>query len=146
MMALDAADRVHRENQPKSQALAEAMTSMSPAPGQGTADQIRGVREKQMEEVDLLTDHYCALLRSQGENYETLVRNAYGTSQNYAVFLLRLEEAEKAVNQAAIRDLSSQVENLPNAISKMEQALALVRTQEAQRIFPRPAVSVPVKS
>lgn len=132
-MALDVADKICRENQPKPEALAAARVSVSPGPG--TGDQTTGVREKQMKEVDLLTDHYCALLRTPGENYQTLIRNAYGTLQNYSDFLGKLEEAEREVNLATIRDLGSQVENLPNTISKMEQSLARVRSQEAQRIF-----------
>lgn len=132
-MALGVADRICRENQPKPEALAGARVSLVSDPGTGGPK--TAVREKQMEEVDLLTDHYCSLLVTSGENCESLIRNAYGTLQNYTDFLSRLEEAEREVNMATIRDLGSQVENLPNTISRMEQALARVRSEEAQRIF-----------
>jgi len=92
------------------------------------------IRMKQMNEINLLLDHYLKLFEAEGKNYKSLVKNAYQTQDNYRTFLQQLTAAEKAVNQAALQTVGKS-ETAHEIISEMENATESIRTEEAKIIF-----------
>lgn len=91
------------------------------------------IRERQLSEIHILLDHYLKLFREQGENYETLVFNAYQTREAYAAFLDRLQTAEQAVNQAALETLGPR--GNPEMVARMEKTYDRLRRTSAEKIF-----------
>ena len=92
------------------------------------------IRMKQMNEINLLLDHYLKLFEAEGKNYKSLVKNAYQTQDNYRTFLQQLTAAEKAVNQAALQTVGES-ETAHEIISEMENVTERIRTEEAKIIF-----------
>lgn len=92
------------------------------------------IRMKQMNEINLLLDHYLKLLEAEGKKYGSLIKNAYQTQDNYRTFLQQLTAAEKAVNQAALQTVGKS-ETAHEIISEMENATESIRTEEAKIIF-----------
>lgn len=92
------------------------------------------IRMKQMNEINLLLDHYLKLLEAEGKNYKSLLKNAYQTQDNYRTFLQQLTAAEKAVNQAALQTVGKS-ETAHEIISEMENTTEGIRTEEAKIIF-----------
>jgi hypothetical protein len=91
------------------------------------------IRQKQMKEIELLIDHYCRLLNAEGKDYLSMMKNAYATRKDYAVFLKQLEQVEKEVNRAAAQTLRTS--SAPEIVIKMEGATERLRAAEAERIF-----------
>lgn len=91
------------------------------------------IRHKQLREIDLLVDHYCRLLKAEGEDYASLVANSYWSHNDYKVFLEELSGAEKEVNFAAVQTLGSQADT--EILSRIEKASDRIRTAAAQRTF-----------
>ena len=92
------------------------------------------VRRKQMNEINLLLDHYLKLLEAEGRSYESLVKNAYQTQDNYEVYLHELMLAEKAVNQTALQTVGK-TEDAYELVSGMEKAAERIRMEQAAKIF-----------
>ena len=92
------------------------------------------IRRRQMEEINLLIDHYLKLLEAEGRTYESLVKNTYPTKNDYEAFLRQLTSAEKAVNKAAIQTVGK-TETASVIISEMEEATESARAAEAEKIF-----------
>ncbi len=91
------------------------------------------IRQKQLKEINLLIDHYCRLLRAEGENYASLVINAYQAREPFTNFLAQLKEVEKEVNLAAMQTLRSRAD--PELVARMEETTDRVRMAAAQKIF-----------
>jgi hypothetical protein len=91
------------------------------------------IRRKQMKEVELLIEHYCRLLRAEGKNFSSLVKNAYRNEEEYIAFLEDLKKAEKEVNRAAKQTLRTHTAS--EIVSKMEEATERIRIAETRRIF-----------
>lgn len=91
------------------------------------------IRRKQIQEIDLLIDHYCKLLSVEGDKHKSLVVNAYQSLENYTAFLGQLKEIEKEVNSAALQTLGTR--GNPETVSKIEEAANRVRMAIAQKIF-----------
>jgi biotin synthase-like enzyme len=91
------------------------------------------IRQKQLEEVHLLIDHYCRLLQAEGEGYPTLVAHAYNTLNRYNSFLEELKGAEEEVNRAALKTLGSQADT--ETLSRIEAASYQMRLETARKIF-----------
>jgi len=92
------------------------------------------IRMKQMNEINLLLDHYLRLIEAEGKNYKSLLKNAYQTQDNYRTFLQQLAAAEKAVNQAALQTVGTS-ETAHEIISEMEEVTGKIRTEEAKIVF-----------
>jgi len=134
-LALEAARDIMKEGQPRRDVLAQIEDKTSDI----LAADKRGVyaekiRRKQMNEINLLVDHYLKLLEAEGKSYESLVKNAYQTRDNYEAFLRELTLAEKAVNRAAIQTMG-RTQTASELISMMEKATERIRTEEAEKIF-----------
>ena len=91
------------------------------------------IRQKQLKEMDLLIEHYSRLLRAEGKDYPSMVRNAYQTREGYGDFLRELEEAEQEVYRAATQTVKTS--SAREIASRMEEAAARVRRAEMDRIF-----------
>ena len=91
------------------------------------------IRQKQLKEINLLIDHYCRLLNAEGENYASLVINAYQAPESYSNFLTQLKASEKEVNLAAMQTLGSRAD--PELVTRMEETTDRVRTAAARKIF-----------
>ena len=103
------------------------------------ADEKKGIysekiRRKQVNEINLLLDHYLKLLEAEGNSYESLVRNAYQTQDKYQTFLNELTLAEKAVNRTALQTVG-RTETAHEIIAGMEKATEELRAEQAEKIF-----------
>jgi hypothetical protein len=86
-----------------------------------------------MEEIELLLDHYSKLFGVEGEDFDALVRNAYGSRQNYLFFHERLKSAEIKVSDAARKTLGSRAD--VNTLSRIEKATEEIRQSQIKKIF-----------
>ncbi len=91
------------------------------------------IRYQQMNEIKLLFDHYRKLLVAEGEDYDTLMRNAYGNHQNYFIFHEQLKSAEKKVSDAARQTLGSKADI--DTLLRIENATEEIRQSQIERIF-----------
>jgi hypothetical protein len=95
------------------------------------------VRRKQLQEIELLIDHYTEVLRSDKDRYEERIRACYPTKKKYQSFLNRLQEAEHAVIQAAVSSLRKGSKKERAAwFKKVEEASRNARMEEVKGIFP----------
>ena len=134
-LALDAALDIIKEGQSRQDVLARIDDKTRDI----MATDMKGIysekiRRKQMNEINLLLDHYLKLLEAGGNSYESVVKNAYQTRDNYEAFLRELTLTEKAVNRAAIQTVGK-TETASELISGMEKATEGIRTKEAEKIF-----------
>lgn len=134
-LALDAALDIMKNDQSRQDVLAriEDRTSDLLAADRGGVYSDK-IRRQQMNEINLLLDHYLKLLDAQGNNYQSLVKDAYQTQDNYTAFLRELTLAEKAVNRVAIQTVG-RGEAASELVSGMEKAAERIRIEEAQKIF-----------
>jgi len=91
------------------------------------------IRQKQLKEIHLLIDHYCRLLQVEGQDYASLVLNAYQARESFIGFLAQLKEVEKEVNLAAMQTLQSRAD--PELVARMEETTDRVRMAAARKIF-----------
>lgn len=88
----------------------------------------------QMEAVELLIDHYGKLLGSDGDNYYSLVKNAYNTRENYEAYLSRLASAEEEVDRAIIERLGES-EALRERLEAEKRQVERMRKKNVEMIF-----------
>lgn len=91
------------------------------------------IRRKQLKEIDILIDHYSKLLLSDGEDYGTMVSNAYKDLNRYKAFLNLIKEAERDVNQAAVDTLGNQADI--DTLSNIEASSEMLRMEIAHKYF-----------
>jgi hypothetical protein len=91
------------------------------------------IRREQIKEIDLLIDHYCKLFETEGEDYSTLVANAYRSRSSYTAFVEQLKSTEKAVSKAAQQTLGDKTDTV--ALFRIEQATARIRMAEIEKTF-----------
>lgn len=91
------------------------------------------IQTRQMQEIELLMDHYRRLLEIKGDTYKELVRNAYPTKTAYDFFLDKLSEAEKAVGHAAKQTLRPKADAA--FLNRLEDITNQTRRTEADEIF-----------
>jgi hypothetical protein len=97
------------------------------------------IQQQQLNEVDLLIDHYDRLLNADGTDYGSLVTQAYPTAADFSSFLEALHLAEKAVMSAAHRTLGSKADT--DTAAKIESISASMRAAEVKNLYspqPRP--------
>jgi len=116
----------------------EAITKIEKKTGDILASDTQGIysdkiRLQQIREIDLLIDHYLRLLEIEGEDYPSLVINAYKNRQNYMTFLEQLKSAEKEVSRAAQETLGDRTDLA--ALSKIENATERIRAVGVNKIF-----------
>ncbi len=134
-LALDAAFKVLKKGLSREDAISriEARTRALL-----TAPETQGIysdtiRQQQMNEIDLLFDHYSKLLSAEGEDYDTMTRNAYGSRIDYLIFHDLLKLAESKVADAARQTLGSKADM--DALSRIENATEEIRQSQIEKIF-----------
>jgi hypothetical protein len=95
------------------------------------------LRRKQLQEIELLIDHYLDLLNSNENRYGEMIRTTYASRQKYLSFLNRLQKAEQEVIQAAITSMKrgSKQERLA-WFRRVEEVSKEARGGEVEQIFP----------
>ncbi len=91
------------------------------------------IRLQQKDEIELLFDHYCKLLGAEGDDYDALARNAYGSRQNYFIFHAQLKSAEIKVSDAARQTLGSKADL--DALLRIESATEEIRQSRMEKMF-----------
>jgi len=91
------------------------------------------IRQEQLKEIDLLVDHYCRLLESTGDDYDSLVFNAYQTPEQLVDFYERLQKAEDGVGRAAQNTLGGSADS--RTLERMNAALRNSRIKVTEKIF-----------
>jgi hypothetical protein len=91
------------------------------------------IRMEQLKEIDLLVDHYCLLLNSTGDDYDSLVFNAYQTPEGLVNFYERLQKAEEGVGRAARNTLGHSADT--PTLERMNTALRNSRIKQTEKIF-----------
>lgn len=134
-MALDAALDMKKKELSKTAVMGQIRTKtkelLTSVPGGIYSDDIR---QQQLEEIDLLIDHFSKLLNAEGRDYAALVTSAYLSATEYETFFDQLKTAESRVMGAAQRTLGSQTD-LATA-EKIESITETMRASEVNRIFP----------
>ena len=92
-----------------------------------------GIRSRQLIEIDLLIDHYCKLLQTEGKDYIALVIGAYQNKAAYTNFITQLKAAEKDVADAARETLGTKADE--EALAKLDSATDRIRAKAANMIF-----------
>jgi hypothetical protein len=92
-----------------------------------------GIRQKQLNEIDVLIDHYYKLLNACGDDYDSLVRDAYQHRDQYAEFLDQLRQAEKDVTTASEKTLGEKAN--AEFVARMQAAVDRIRAVSVERIF-----------
>ena len=93
-----------------------------------------GIHQKQRAEVNLLIDHYLKLLNAEGKSYESLVKDAYQTRDNYQAFLHQLTSAEKEIDRAVINTLGKTEEIWQPMVMK-QTIIGEMRAKRVDKIF-----------
>ncbi len=88
-----------------------------------------------LEQVRVLLDHYSRLLQGEGESYSRLIRNTYGTRENYEGFLARLSAAYGDVDQGLSEIQGGTAESWERLRAEQVQ-VAQLRKRELDRMFP----------
>jgi hypothetical protein len=90
---------------------------------------------KQAHVLAVLVEHYTILLNAHGEDFASLVREAYGSLTNYLLFLNRLNQAESEVNEALKPNIEGSYEEISDIVSRMEDLSERLRRETAESIF-----------
>lgn len=92
------------------------------------------LHRKHMDEIDLLVDHYAKLLHAAGNNYLTLVKNAYGTQPQYEAYLQQLSSSEQEVDRA-IAEIQGETEEIWGRLRAEQVQVMELRNKEVHQIF-----------
>jgi hypothetical protein len=133
-LALDAAFKMAREDMSKDLAMAwprkrtgELLTSVEG----GIYSEV--VRNRQLEEMELLIDHYLPLLKAPGRDFPALVRSCYHGREAFDSYLETLKQAEAKVTQASLETLGDKGD--PVYVKRIEGILEHYRQRTAEKIF-----------
>jgi len=88
----------------------------------------------QMEEINLLIEHYSALLNAEGDSHNALIKSAYNNQENYEAFLYRLASTENNVDQAIVEKLGES-ELLSKRLLAEKQQVEKLRKKNVDIIF-----------
>ena len=119
------------------EAVAVVQTGREPAPNAlaNLSDVQEDARQKLAELHAILIEHYVALLRADGDTFESLVRSAYGDRTNYLLFFSHLSSAERGLDAALKPQLSETTEGVDDIVSAIEQYSEKLRRTDADKIF-----------
>ena len=93
-----------------------------------------GIHQEQIAEVNLLIDHYSKLLEAEGDSYQSLVKNAYKTQEQFRAFLQQLSSVEKEMDRAVVRTLSATGEVWESMLTK-QTVINELRKANIRRLF-----------
>ena len=94
------------------------------------------IRNKQLNEIEMLVDHYIDLLGYNQSSYGDAINAKYSSKGSYLAFLNRLQKTEAEVIQAAITTMrKGSKKERRQWFEKVKQTTKKVRMQEAERIY-----------
>ena len=94
------------------------------------------IRNKQLNEIELLVDHYIDLLNSNQSSYAKAIKAKYSSKGGYLEFLNKLKKIEAEVIQAAITTMRKGTKKERRQwFEKVKQATKKIRMQEADKIY-----------
>ena len=94
------------------------------------------IRNKQLNEIELLVDHYIDLFNSNQSSYADAIKAKYSSKGSYLEFLNRLQKVEAEVIQAAIVTMRKGTKKERRQwFEKVKQVTRKNRIQEADRIY-----------
>jgi hypothetical protein len=93
------------------------------------------VFQKQLHRAILLIDHYLSLLRADGRDYETLVKQAYKTRTNYDAVLRQLASTENEIDQKVLAFRGNADDVLRRRISIKQEVMREIRERELGEVF-----------
>lgn len=91
------------------------------------------IRQKQLQEMELLIEHYLRLLAVEEKDYEAMLKKAYLHGEDYLAFLERLEQLEKEVYLVAMQTVKTS--SAREVAKQMEEATFKIRRAEVEKIF-----------
>ncbi|NQS70914.1 MAG: hypothetical protein HQQ73_01930 [Desulfobulbaceae bacterium] len=87
------------------------------------------------EWMQLLSEHYLALLSAKGTDHATLVRNGYRDKTSYLLCSTQLTRAELAFGKALVPQMQGDTTDFLDVLARMDKALADLHRQESEQIF-----------
>ncbi len=93
------------------------------------------IKDRHMEQIGILMEHYIKLLKADGDEYSLLVKNTYGNRTNYENFIEKLTAAENYVDLAIAHHLGN-TEEIRKRLEAEREQVAELRKKEVQKIFP----------
>jgi hypothetical protein len=134
-IALDLTLKAMLEDVPLKEALTVFASNVEPV----LSDQME-LHEKQMKEIAYLMMHYRRLLTAQGDTYEALIKNTFGSAADYQRFLDGLADLEREVIRSALTfarsdGIAKEVETPQELAKLMQNAMRQIRRRECDRIF-----------
>lgn len=95
------------------------------------------VRRKQLQEIELLVDHFLSLMKTGVKNYGEAVHKAYPSKKNYLTFIQKLERAEQEVIHAAVTGLrKGSKRDRVRWFQKVQEVTRRFRMEEVERLYP----------
>jgi hypothetical protein len=95
------------------------------------------IRRKQLQEIELLIDHYISLFNSNKADYDEMIKTAYQSKQKYITFFNTLQRAEQEVIQAAITTMrKGSKKDRIQWFKKVADLSKKTRLEEIAKIFP----------
>ena len=101
----------------------------------GQSDVPESIRDCQAKVYHVLLEHYIDLLKAEGDDFESLIRTAYGSRTNYLLYCNRINHVEKERNKALIPVMEQNTEGVNEVIEKIESHSETLRREMAERIF-----------
>jgi len=135
LQALDAAFSMLKKSLSREEALSgvrEKTRALLTAP-QTREIYSENIRQQQVNEIEMLFDHYLKLLDADGQDYDALVRSTYGSREAYRDFHRQLTTAEKNVSDAARQTLGPKAD--AGALVRIEKTTEAVRQARIDKIF-----------
>jgi len=94
------------------------------------------IRNKQLQEIGFLVDHYLELLACNQHRYKDALKALYTSKGSYLAFLNRLQKVEEEVIQAAITTMRKGTKKERRLwFDKVRAATRKVRLPEAEKIY-----------
>lgn len=103
------------------------------------SEKTKTLRQKQLNEIDILFDHYEKLLKTPGETLYLIIKRAYLTEFSYRQFINKLQRAEKETYEEIINLYGANKEYV-NVVSRIESVVEKLREEEIRRIFYLPSL------
>jgi hypothetical protein len=95
------------------------------------------IKDRHMEQISILMEHYIKLLKADGDEYSLLIKNTYGDRTNYESFMEKLTAAENCID-SAIAHHRGNTEEIRKRLEAEREQVAELRKKELQKIFPTP--------
>lgn len=93
------------------------------------------IKDRHMEQISVLMEHYIKLLKADGNEYSILIKNTYGDRANYENFLKKLTTTENYIDSAIAQHLGN-TEEIKKRLQAEREQVAELRKKEMQKIFP----------